>query len=125
MNRYRFGEKATGDRHMFSYSGREDKHEHGVEVLVHEDTFSSVLGFHPIPCRICTIRLRASPFSVTIVQVCAPTSDYDGDQVEHIYDHQQREVDPTPRTDVATVLGDCRESRNRHVHRLEAHAVPT
>ena len=90
MNRH--GEKATGDGHTFCYNGREDKHEHGVVVFVHGNTFNSVLGFHSIPCRICTIRLRASPFAITMVQVYAPSSDYDEEQVEHINDHQQKEL---------------------------------
>ena len=73
----RYDEKATDDGHMFDYSGREDKHEHGARFLVHKGTINLEMGFHLINSSICTLPLRASPFTVTIVQVYAPALDYD------------------------------------------------
>ena len=80
--------------------------EHDVEFLVHKDTINLVLGFHPILSRICTIRLRPSPFNITIVRVGPPASDYDDEQVEDVYDLLREAVDQTPPTDVPIVLGD-------------------
>ena len=51
----------------------EDKYEHGVGFLVHKDIVSS---------RLITIRLRAVPFNITVVQAYAPTSDSDGNEME-------------------------------------------
>ena len=56
--------RAIGEGHVFYYSGVEDKHEHGVEFLMHKD-IDSVMGFLPISGRVCAIRLRASPFNIT------------------------------------------------------------
>ena len=32
-----------------------------------------------------SIRLRAAPFNITIIQVSAPTSSHDGSEVDHFY----------------------------------------
>ena len=53
----------------------EDKHEHGDGFLVYKDIGNTVVGCRPVPSRLITIRLRAVPFSITIVQPYAATSD--------------------------------------------------
>ena len=40
----------------------------------------------PVSSRLITIRLRAVPFNITIVQAYAPTSDYDDNKIEKFYD---------------------------------------
>ena len=71
---------------MFYYCGKEDKHENGTGFVVHKQTTSSVMGYRPVSS---TIRLRASPFNIAIVQVYAPTSDYDDEQVEEFHSQLQ------------------------------------
>ena len=60
----------------------------------------------PISSRLITIRLRASPFNITIIQVYAPTSNYSDDDVEYIYEELQRVLDKTPKKDILVVQGD-------------------
>ena len=50
---------------------------HDVLFHVHNDNTNSLMEFHLISSRITAIRLRASPFNVTVVKVYAPTSRYD------------------------------------------------
>ncbi len=57
-----FGETSILEGHKLYFSGREDKHQHGVGSL-------------------STFRLRATPFNFTIIQAYAPTSDYDDEEV--------------------------------------------
>ena len=71
-----FGKTTTEEGHkVFFFSGKEDKHEHDVGFLVHKDIVNTVMGCHPVSSRLITIRLRAVPFNITIVQAYAPTSD--------------------------------------------------
>ena len=63
-------------------SGKDDTHEQGVDFLVHKNIVKSVIGCRPISSRLMTVRLRASPFSITIIQVYAPTSSYDDSEVD-------------------------------------------
>ena len=62
------GEMNTEEGHKLYFSGREDKHEHGVGFLVHKDTVNAVMGCEPISSRLMKIRLRAKPFNITIIQ---------------------------------------------------------
>ena len=49
------------------------KQEYGVGFLVHKDVVGAVLGCQPVSSRLISIRLRAAPFNITIIQVYAPT----------------------------------------------------
>ena len=64
------------------FSGKEDKHEHGVGFLVHKDIVNTVMGCRPVSSRLIIIRPRAVPFNITAVQAYAPTSDYDDNKIE-------------------------------------------
>ena len=53
-----------------------------------------------------TVRLRASPFNITIIQVYAPTSSYDDSEVDEFYRELQPLVDQTPKQDILVVQCD-------------------
>ena len=80
-----FSETTTEEEHkdffFFFFSGKENKHEHGVGFIVHRDIVNAVMGCRPVFSWLITIRLRAVPFNITIVQAHAPTSDYDDNEV--------------------------------------------
>ena len=79
------------------FSGKEDKHEHGVGFLVHKDIVNTVMGCRLVSSRHITIRLWAVPFTVTIIQAYAPTSDYDDNEIEEFYNQLQNVIDQTPK----------------------------
>ena len=61
---------------------RKVTHEHGVGFLVHKDNANTVMGLqqahhHPPEGR---------TFNIAILQVCAPTSDYDDNKINKLYD---------------------------------------
>ena len=86
-----FGEMSTDDEHKVYFSGEENRHEHGVGFLVHKDVVDAVLGCRPVSNRLISIRLRAAPFNITIIQVYAPASG--PDDVDHIYQQLQETID--------------------------------
>ena len=83
------GETSTQEGHKLYFSGRDDKHEQGVGFLIYKNTVNCVMGCRPISSRLIIIRLRATPFNITIIQAYAPTSDYDDDDVEDFYEQLQ------------------------------------
>ena len=83
-----------------------DRHEHGVGFLVHKNIVNTVMECRPVSRRLITIRLRAVPFNITIVQVYATTSDYDDNKIEEFYGQLQRVIDQTPMKDILVVQGD-------------------
>ena len=53
------------------------------------------------------IRQRAVPFKITVVQMYAPTSDNDENEVEkQFYDQLQNVIDQTPKKYILDVEGD-------------------
>ena len=101
-----FGETTTEEGHKVFLSGKEDKHEHSVGFLVHKNIVNTVVGCRPVFSRLITIRLRAVSFNITIVQVYAPTSDYDDNETEELYDQLQNVIDQTPKKNILVVQGD-------------------
>ena len=67
---------------------------------------NTVMGCHPVSSRLITIRLRAVPFNITIVQVYAPALDYNDNEIEEFYDQVQNVIDQTPKKDIVVVQGD-------------------
>ena len=81
MRRKNIGKTTTEEGHNVFFTGKEDKHERGVGFLVHKDIVNTVMGCHPVSSRLITIRPRAAPFNITILQAYATTSDYDDNQL--------------------------------------------
>ena len=57
----------------------------GLDFFVHKDVVDAVLGCRPVSSRLISIRLRAAPFNITIIQAYVPTSGYDDSEVDHFY----------------------------------------
>ena len=74
--------------------------------FVHKDTVNTVMGCQPISSRLITIRLRATPFSITVVQAYAPTTNYDDEKIEGFYEQLQEVLDQIPKKDILIVQGD-------------------
>ena len=74
--------------------------------MVHKDIVNSVIGCHPVSSRLITVRLRANPFNITIIQVYALTSSYDDTEVDEFYRELQSLVDQMPKQATLVVQGD-------------------
>ena len=101
-----FGESTTEDGHKMWYSGDERKHQFGVAFLVRREIANCVLSSTPVSNRIITIRIAAKPHNMTIIQVYAPTSDYDDETVEKFYELLDATITKVPKKDITIVQGD-------------------
>ena len=63
-----------------------------------------------------TVRLRASPFNITMIQVYAPTSSYYDSEADEFYRKLQSLVDQTPKTDIP-VLEVIRMRKLKKMHK--------
>ena len=64
---------------------------------------NTVIGCCPVSSTLITIRLRAAPFNITIVQAYAPTSVHDDNEIEEFYDLLQNVIDQTPKKNILVV----------------------
>jgi exonuclease III len=67
------------------YSGG-DSAERGVAIAVHKSVVKSVVKKGVYSDRPIAIKLQAETVSILIVQVYMPTSDYEDDELEELYD---------------------------------------
>ncbi|XP_005091763.2 craniofacial development protein 2-like [Aplysia californica] len=112
----KFGKITTHEGHKLYLRGEEDKHMNGFGFFIHKDIVNTVMGCRPISRRLITIRLRAVPFNITIIQAYAPTSDYDEQAVEGFYDQIQEVIDQTPIKDTIVVQGDWKAKHHGDGH---------
>ena len=98
--------KSIGETTTVYYSGKQDSHTEGVGFLVHKDITNTVMECRPVSSRIITIRLKAAPFNVTILQAYAPTTSHDDEVIEDFYSQLQEVIDETPKKDIIMVQGD-------------------
>ena len=60
----------------------------------------------PVFSRLITIRLRAVPFNIKIVQTYDPPSYYNNNEIEEFYDQLKNVIDQTLKKDILLVQGD-------------------
>ena len=53
-----------------------------------------------------SIRFQGKPFNITLIQVCAPTSNAEEGEVERFYEDLQNLLELTPKKDVLFIIGD-------------------
>ena len=53
-----------------------------------------------------SVRLQGKPFNITVIQVCAPTSNAEEAEIEWFYEDLQAILELTPKKDVLFIIGD-------------------
>ena len=74
--------------------------------MVKKRVQNAVLGCNLKNNRMISVRLQGKPFSITFIQVYAPTSNAEETEVEWFYENQQDLLELTPKKDVLFILGD-------------------
>ena len=74
----------------------EDRHEHRVGFPIHRGG---------IPTSLQQTHYHSSE-GITVIQAYAPTTDYDDDDIEDIYDQLQEVIDQAPKKDILVVQSD-------------------
>ena len=54
-----------------------------------------------------SVRFQGKPFNITVIQVYAPTSNSEEDEVERFYEDLQDLLELIPKKDVLFIIGDC------------------
>ena len=67
---------------------------------------NAVLGCNLKNDRMISVRFQGNPFSITVIQVYAPTSNAEEAEVEWFYEHLQDLLELTPQKDVLFIRGD-------------------
>ena len=62
------------------------------------------MDFNPVNDRIATIRIQCKPINITVVQVYAPISSSEEEDIEAFYETVQSVIDQTPSGDSLYII---------------------
>ena len=92
------------DDHHIYYCGQESVRRNGVALIVNKRVRNAVHG--------CSLKnntiicFQGKPFSITVIQVYAPTTNAKEDEVEQFYENLQDLLELTPKKDALFITGD-------------------
>ena len=96
----------NSDDHYIYYCGQESLRRNGVALIVNKRVRNAVLGCNLRNDRMISVRFQGKPFNITVIQVCAPTSNAEEAEVEWFYEDLQDLLELTPKKDVLFIIRD-------------------
>ena len=99
------GEFNSDDYYIY-YRGQESLRRNGVAIVVNKRVQNAVLGCNLKNDRMISVRFQGKPFSITVIQVYAPTSNTEEAAVERFYEDRQGILELTPPKDVLFIIVD-------------------
>ena len=72
----------NSDDHYIYYCGQESLGRNGVAIMVNKRDRNAVLGCNLKNNRMMSVRFQGKPFNITVIQVCALTSNSEEAEVE-------------------------------------------
>ena len=86
----------NSDDHCIYYCGQESLRRNGVVIMVNKRVRNAVLGCNLKNDRMISVHFQGKPFSITVIQVYAPTSNTEEAEVEWFYEDLQNLLELTP-----------------------------
>ena len=96
----------NSDDHYIYYCGQESLRRNGVAVLVNQTVLNAVLGWNLKNNRMISFHFQGKPFSITVIQVCAPTNNAEEAEVDRFYEHLKNLLELTPKKDILFIIGE-------------------
>ena len=96
----------NSDDHYVYYCGQESLRRNGVAIMVNKRVRNTVLGCSLKNDRMISVRFQGKPFSITVIQVYASTSNAEETEVERFYEDLQDLLELTPKKDILFITGD-------------------
>ena len=76
----------NSDDHYIYYSEQESLRRDGVAIMVNKRVRNAVLGCNLKNDRMISVRFQGKPFNITVIQICAPTSNAEEAEVEWFFE---------------------------------------
>ena len=99
----------NSDDHYIYYCGQESLRGNGVAIMVNKRVRNAVLGCNLKNDRMISVCFQGKPFSITVIQVYALTSNTEEAEVERFYEDLQDLLELTPKKDVLFIIGHWNE----------------
>ena len=96
----------NSDDHYIYYCGQESLRRNGVAIMVNKRVQNTVLGCNLKNDRMISVHFKGKPFSITVIQAYAPTSNAEEAEVERFFEDLHDLLELTPKKDVLFIIGD-------------------
>ena len=97
--------KVNSDDLYIYYCRQEFLRRNGVALIVNK-TLKCSTGVKPQNDRMISVRFQVKPFNVTVIQICAPTTDAKEAEVDWFCEDLHYLLELTPKKDVLFITGD-------------------
>ena len=87
----------NSDDHYIYYCGQESLRRNGVALIVNKRVQNAVLGCNLKKDRMISVRSQGKSFSITVIQVYAPTTNAEEAEVELFYEDLQDLLELKPK----------------------------
>ena len=87
----------NSDEHYIYYCGKESLKRNGVDIIVNKRFWNAVLGCNLQNDGMISVCFQGKPFSITVIQAYAPTSNAEEAEVEWFYEDLQDLLELTPK----------------------------
>ena len=98
--------KYNSNDHYIYYYGQESLRRNKVALIVNKRVWNAVLGCDLKNDRKISVCFPGKPFNITVIQVYAPTTNVEEDEVERFYEDLQDLLKLTPKKDVLFIIRD-------------------
>ena len=89
--------------HYIYYCGQKSHSRNGVALIINRRVQNAILGCSLKNNRIISVHFQGKPLNITVIQICAPTTNAKEAEAEWFYEDLQ---DLTPQKDVLFIIGD-------------------
>ena len=96
----------NSDDHYIYYCGQESLRRNGVAQIVNKRVQNAKLGCNLKNDRMISVCFQGNPFSITVIQVYAPTSNAEEAEVEWCYEDLQDLLELITKKDVLFIRGE-------------------
>ena len=99
------GEFNPDDHYIYSCD-QEFRRRNGVALTINKKVQNTVLGCSLKNDRMILVCFQGKPFNITVIQICAPTTDAEEAEVDQFYEDLEDLLELTPKIDVLFIIGD-------------------
>ena len=96
--------KFNSDDHYIYYCGQESLRRNGVAIIGNKRVLNAVIGYGLKNDRMIFVCFQGKPFTITVIQVYAPTSN--AEEAERFFEDLQDLLELTPKKDVIFLIGE-------------------
>ena len=98
--------KFNSDDLYIYYYGQESHRRNGVAFIIKKRVWNAVHGCSLNNDRMILAYFQGRPFSITVIQICAPTTNAKEAEVDQFYEDLEDFLELTPKKDVLFIIGD-------------------